>query len=243
MLHGPPATPRNIDGLSSRPLPQGYSQPCERTAGRAVLKSYRPGQIVPRLDHDADHRWEHDGGAEHAPRSRRPDAGGGGLPVVETGLVALTLRHRDGRRHIIFLACPGDVLWAPGSALASAEAEALTESTVRCHAQAQLDVDEHLRQRLFAQIRRQHERSLQHVFALGQREARHRLGWFLASFAGGRREVDLPMSRQDIADYLGITIETVSREFTRLKRLGAVAYSRNGSVAILRPDALAIHAD
>ncbi|MFY8040465.1 MAG: helix-turn-helix domain-containing protein [Bosea sp. (in: a-proteobacteria)] len=79
---------------------------------------------------------------------------------------------------------------------------------------------------------------MQHVFAIGQREARQRLGWFLASFSPGARELDLPLSRQDIADYLGLTIETVSREFMRLKRMGSIAYGRSGSITILRPDQL-----
>jgi CRP-like cAMP-binding protein len=161
-----------------------------------------------------------------------------GVPVVESGLVALSLRQRDGRRHIVFLAGPGDVLCAPGCTAAPADAEALAASQVRVHAMRDLERDEGLCRRLDEQLRRQHERSLQHVFALGQREARQRLGWFIQVQADGGCRLDLSLSRQDIADYLGLTIETVSREFTRLRRSGAIAYQRNGSIAILRPQAL-----
>jgi CRP/FNR family transcriptional regulator len=58
-------------------------------------------------------------------------------------------------------------------------------------------------------------------------------GWVTA------RLVDLPMHRRDIADYLGITIETVSRTFTRFKGLGLINFSHVRRVHILRPDALA----
>jgi CRP-like cAMP-binding protein len=186
-----------------------------RGPGSATLQGFDPGQTVLRQG--------------EAPQ---------GVPVVESGLVALSLRQRDGRRHIVFLAGPGDVLCAPGSTAIPADAEALAASQVRMHGVRDLERDEDLCRRLNEQLRRQHERSLQHVFALGQREARQRLGWFIHVQADGRCNVDLPLSRQDIADYLGLTIETVSREFTRLRRIGAIAYQRNGSITILRPQAL-----
>ncbi|MCO4053487.1 MAG: Crp/Fnr family transcriptional regulator [Bosea sp.] len=186
-----------------------------RGPGGGALQGFDPGQTVLRQG--------------EAPK---------GVPVVESGLVALSLRQRDGRRHIVFLAGPGDVLCPPGSAAIPADAEALAASQVRVHGMRDLERDESLCRRLNEQLRRQHERSLHHVFALGQREARQRLGWFIHVQADGRCRLDLPLSRQDIADYLGLTIETVSREFTRLRRIGAIAYQRNGSIAILRPHAL-----
>lgn len=158
--------------------------------------------------------------------------------VVEAGLVALSRRHEDGRRHIIFLAGPGDVLGAPFSDTAPADAEVLVPTEVRLHQSRLIESDTALAARLTAQLQQQFERTLKHVFAMGQREARQRLGWFLASFAGGERQLTLPMSRQDMADYLGLTIETISREFTRLKRQGVIGYERHGSITILKPDRL-----
>jgi CRP-like cAMP-binding protein len=180
-----------------------------------VAQSYEAGQVLPHGKGRSD-----------------------GLHVIERGLVALSMRHLDGRRQIIFLAGPGDVICRSGEAGLAVDAEVLSPSQIRFHRQDILHHEPALRCQLLEQVRRQHERAMQHVFAIGQREARQRLGWFLASFAPGARELDLPLSRQDIADYLGLTIETVSREFMRLKRLGSIAYGRSGSITILRPDRL-----
>ena len=56
---------------------------------------------------------------------------------------------------------------------------------------------------------------------LGRQTAYERLAWFLLRVkerSGGSNEIDVPMSRQDIADYLGLTIETVSRGISEFKR-------------------------
>ena len=57
----------------------------------------------------------------------------------------------------------------------------------------------------------------------------------------GRRSasIELTMQRQDIADYLGLTIETVSRTFTHLKAQGLIALPTTRRVDILKPDLLA----
>jgi CRP/FNR family transcriptional regulator, anaerobic regulatory protein len=164
----------------------------------------------------------------------RPDA----VHMVESGLVALSMRHEDGRRHIVFLAGPGDVLCAPFCAHAPADADVIAPSQVRQYASRTVEHDVGLGMRINDQLQRQYERTLRHVFVLGQREARQRVSWLLASCADGQGTFVLPLSRQDMADYLGLTIETVSREFTRLKRMGVIGYERHGAVSILRPAAL-----
>lgn len=76
-----------------------------------------------------------------------------------------------------------------------------------------------------------------HIFAIGQRTANERLASFLlhlrnnqARFStGGARyqsnRIDLPMSRVDISDYLGLSVETISRAFSWLKRQGVINFS------------------
>jgi CRP/FNR family nitrogen fixation transcriptional regulator len=63
-------------------------------------------------------------------------------------------------------------------------------------------------------------RDQEHALSLGRRSAIEKLAAFLLGYTGnfsGSDVVDLPMTRRDIADYLGLTIETVSRGFTRLQ--------------------------
>jgi CRP/FNR family nitrogen fixation transcriptional regulator len=68
-------------------------------------------------------------------------------------------------------------------------------------------------------------RAQQHVAMLGRKSACERLAAFLADFAqrsGAHGVLDLPMSRQEIADYLGLTIETVSRTFSQFEADGVI---------------------
>ena len=68
-------------------------------------------------------------------------------------------------------------------------------------------------------------RAQEHLLVVGRQNAVERIAAFLADMAerqGGLRQFELPMSRADIADYLGLTIETVSRVFSRLKQKGVI---------------------
>jgi CRP/FNR family nitrogen fixation transcriptional regulator len=84
-------------------------------------------------------------------------------------------------------------------------------------------------------------RAQEHLLVLGRQNALERVAAFLADMAerqGGLRQVELPMSRNDIADYLGLTIETVSRVFTRLKHDGVIRLPSLRSVEIVKRQAL-----
>jgi CRP/FNR family transcriptional regulator len=74
-----------------------------------------------------------------------------------------------------------------------------------------------------------------HIVLLGRRSAEEKVATFLvrwrnriAEAAAASQMVPLPMSRQDIADYLGLTIETVSRTFTRFERDGVIEIVHGG---------------
>jgi CRP/FNR family transcriptional regulator len=86
------------------------------------------------------------------------------------------------------------------------------------------------------------------VVLLARKNAEERVASFLLSLVRrmGRSSqspciaVELPMTRLDMADYLGLTIETVSRVFTRLAKRGYIATAARHEVTILRPTALAL---
>jgi CRP-like cAMP-binding protein len=82
-------------------------------------------------------------------------------------------------------------------------------------------------------------RVLDHLFAVGQKRAHARLAfllwqlWYRASNDGSKTLLRLPMRRVDIGDYLGLTLETTSRAFSRLRQDGVIATPDNSSVQIL----------
>ena len=82
-------------------------------------------------------------------------------------------------------------------------------------------------------------RVLDHLFAIGQKRAHARVAfllwqlWMRSSTDGQQRLLHLPMRRADIGAYLGLTLETTSRAFTRLRKDGVIATPDNHSVEIL----------
>ncbi|WP_371189391.1 Crp/Fnr family transcriptional regulator [Thalassotalea maritima] len=85
-------------------------------------------------------------------------------------------------------------------------------------------------------------RMLDHLFVMGQRTAHQRLAHFLLEMEKRlfchKGQYHLPMSRQDIADYLGMTVSTACRGFTKLKRQGWINISSNSLIAINNHQAL-----
>ena len=88
------------------------------------------------------------------------------------------------------------------------------------------------------------------MILLGRKTARERVASFLVGWAAGSRpcvppetQLHLPMPRGDIADYLGLTIETVSRTLTRLRVDGLLAIPTPSEVEVLRPAELAAIAE
>ncbi|WP_457300465.1 helix-turn-helix domain-containing protein, partial [Phyllobacterium sp. P5_D12] len=84
-------------------------------------------------------------------------------------------------------------------------------------------------------------RAQEHLLVLGRQTAAERVAAFLLDLAerqGGLERVELPMSRMDIGDYLGLTIETVSRVFSKLKDKGIIALPTLRSAEIKKWNAL-----
>jgi CRP/FNR family nitrogen fixation transcriptional regulator len=84
-------------------------------------------------------------------------------------------------------------------------------------------------------------RAQEHLLVLGRQNAAERIAAFLVEMSrrqSGLRRVELPMPRSDIADYLGLTTETVSRVFSKLKIKGVIRLPNLRSVEIVRLQAL-----
>ncbi|HEX9214359.1 MAG TPA: helix-turn-helix domain-containing protein, partial [Bradyrhizobium sp.] len=93
----------------------------------------------------------------------------------------------------------------------------------------------HLLRRINELAIRELSQARDHMVLLGRRSADEKVATFLLDWRerlfspkGPSDTVSLPMSRQDIADYLGLTIETVSRTFTKLERRGAIEIIHGG---------------
>jgi CRP/FNR family transcriptional regulator len=165
---------------------------------------------------------------------------------VTEGIVRLYQSLPDGRRQIVGFALPGDFLGLALQDRYGVTAEAVTSVTVcrftRSAFLVFVDCKPHLLRRLheFAG----HELSLaqEQMLLLGRRAAEEKVAAFLLNLQSryGRIgamsvTVPLPMSRQDIADYLGLTIETVSRTMTRLARDKALVIVPDGVRLLDKP--------
>ena len=129
----------------------------------------------------------------------------------------------DGRRQVGGFYLPGDVFGLEFADQHSFSAEAVTAAKVavvkRSALTALADRDPAIGRELFAITGRELRRVQDHVLLL-VKSAQERVASFLlemAERACANNTVELPMSRQDIADYLGLTIETVSRTLTCLE--------------------------
>lgn len=148
---------------------------------------------------------------------------------ITTGAVRLSRLLPDGRRHVMGFAVLGDFL---GLALAerfTVTAEALSPVTLcrfeRRAFAALVNEKPHLLQRLHERAGYELTLAQDHMMLLSRRTAEEKVACFLISLreryarlGQTSATLELPMGRQDIADHLGLTIETVSRMLTRLDR-------------------------
>jgi len=167
--------------------------------------------------------------------------------LVTDGLFRAEKCTADGRRQV-FAFVAGDLcgLEPDGTHKLTIEAQDHASMAILPRSLCRLRMNDHpeISAALFGGATQALILAVDHTMMIGCGSAEERLAWFLTTLAarsvgGPGRLVDLPMHRQDIADYLGLTIETVSRTFTRFKCLGLINFSHVRRVHILRPDALA----
>jgi CRP-like cAMP-binding protein len=110
----------------------------------------------------------------------------------------------------------------------------------RSSALARAEREKELSKQLWTLTVRELQRVQQHSVVL-IKNAEERVAGFLLEMAGrcsGSTAIELPMSRQDIADYLGLTIETVSRTFTQFVQSGVIALESSRRVQFRNRNAL-----
>ena len=164
---------------------------------------------------------------------------------VISGTVRICKWMADGRRHIVEFCFAGDCFGLPASGIRSATAEAVGDVVIMRYPQRAADrlIDEspQLVRQMYDRTLHELTQTQRHTLVLSRMTAPERVASFLLEIAerwDTPRAIDLPMSRYDIADYLGLTMETVCRTFTALKRDGFIALPTPQRVELRDRDAL-----
>jgi CRP-like cAMP-binding protein len=167
---------------------------------------------------------------------------------VASGVLRLTRIMEDGRRQVIAFGYPGDTVGFPSDGLYHTDCDALVPTTLVVHRRRYLDApngDLGLHQRLLRAALREISGMQDHFMMLGRKSSIEKLASFLQVLTdrvgeplGDFNQVTLPMTRADIADFLGLTTETVSRTFTQLRKSQIIAIDHVNTIIILKPIAL-----
>jgi len=173
----------------------------------------------------------------------------GHIFTLVQGTAKLTRLMADGREQVLGFRFAGDVLGYTGADHYPFSAQLLTPAQLCRIERKRLDG---LLRRYPAIERRLLDLCVQELAAtqeqlvtVGRRTAEARVAAFLLSLAeAGRKRhhlgavLEMPMTRGDIADFLGLTLETVSRTITAFRRRGWIREPAHGRVELLKPEAL-----
>lgn len=167
--------------------------------------------------------------------------------TVTAGTLKLFKLMSDGRRQITGYLLPGDFLGLAYGDTYVFSAEAISDSTLCRFPRQQflrlLDQFPAMEQELLGRASSELAAAQEQMLLLGRKTARERLATFILGLAtridaGRGASLRLPLNRTDIADFLGLTIETVSRTFTQLRKEGLIAVPDKQHVVLLAPQAL-----
>ena len=166
------------------------------------------------------------------------------LYKVVSGAVRTYKVLNDGRRQISSFYLPGEIFGLEVGGEHTFSAEAVADSKIlvirRSAVVALAGRDKEVARQLWRMTATELQRAHDHIMLL-IKTAQERVAGFLLEMAArspDAGEVDLPMSRQDIADYLGLTIETVSRMVTQLEKSGTIALATSRRIVLRKRGAL-----
>lgn len=178
---------------------------------------------------------------------------------VIDGVLKLSTGTEDGREQIVGVVYPSDFIGRPFGSTSGHGVTALTDAKVCVFSRRDFDAfaREHpsLEHKLLERTLGELDRTRRWMLLLGRKSAAEKIASFLlemserlvvatceSSEGVAQRRFTLPFSRQQIADVLGLTIETVSRQFTRLRNEGMIDLPSRRDVAILDHDGLVAEA-
>lgn len=213
---------------------------------RGVCGALQPDQLAWLSRHTVKHTYESEdelvGAGEDIHR----------FSNILSGVVKLTKLLADGRQQIVGLQFAPDFLGRPFKRQSNVAAEAATEvrvcsfsRTVLEELVAQSPDLEHL---LHEQALKELDEARDWMLTLGRKSAGEKVASFLYLIAThvdpeieenhGNIRFELPLKRADIADFLGLTIETVSRQITKLRKSGVIEVENNRTVIVPKLDRL-----
>ena len=148
---------------------------------------------------------------------------------VVSGSVRTIRLTSDGRRQVGDFYYPGDLFGLETGPDHRFSAEALTDCVVLVVKRSSVRAaagDAALDRAILSATHRELDRAQSHLLLLGRKTAQEKVAAFLLSLAErvGDESVELAMGRQDMADYLGLTIETVSRMLSQLQAASVVEF-------------------
>jgi CRP/FNR family transcriptional regulator len=171
------------------------------------------------------------------------------LGIVLSGVVKLGKLLPDGRQQIVGLQFPSDFMGRAFKDKATCNAEAATDVELcifpRKPFESLLSEIHDLENRLFANTLDELDAARDWLLLLGRQSAREKVARFLLMIARRIPNIgcstgveadtirfDLPLTRADMADFLGLTIETVSRQFTRLKKDRLIKIEQSRTIVV-----------
>lgn len=166
---------------------------------------------------------------------------------VVSGIATLTQTMEDGRTQMVGLLLPSDFVGRPGRDGAAYDVVATTDLVMCCFRkkpfEALMNETPHIAQRLLEMTLDELDAAREWMLVLGRKTAREKIASLLSIIArrdatlhlrgvGGPLTFDLPLTREAMADYLGLTLETVSRQISALKRDGVIKLEGKRHVTI-----------
>ena len=172
---------------------------------------------------------------------------------VVTGIATLSQTLEDGRTQMVGLLLPSDFMGRPGRETATYDITATTDVVMCCFRRKPFEQmmvsTPHIAQRLLEMTLDELDAAREWMLLLGRKTAREKIASLMAIIARrdaslklaqaeGRLEFDLPLTREAMADYLGLTLETVSRQISTLKREGVIELTGKRHVTVPNFDRL-----